>query len=310
MRSEKQVTTQISDSVTTIISRYEKTSPFLIKWYADNGEQAYEMMQERAHYGTFMHMTWGDLIRGKSVGLSEYELEARIQDYLAQRGLVPWKIDIPRWKRDAKQDVLGFIQWAQDVRLRPMALEYCFVNDRFSGAIDLVAEITINGKKKFRGPAIIDFKTGRSGFWNSYAVQLFGYRDGWNIEQNIQVTRVYNYGARDFKLPLGATPPYRFEEQTKREDMFDLWRMMLKHNQEHGPEHEPKYFRIADVAVTITSKVAAAIEEIDPVQDALERVEKEQEKKEEKHVTGKDKKAGKTGKASANRKNKVRRNKR
>lgn len=217
-------------SVTTLIKQTLPTSPSLIKWIADQGyEESQRYAAERANYGTFMHTQIAELIINRRYDLSE--LRNRLRDYI-ERNQLP--SDFINYADDVKKDLLAFAQFMRDVDLKPLAIELVLTNpeDGYAGAIDLAAEITIEEKgffgevyktganagqpketkQKRRIRAIIDFKSGRKGFFPEYEIQLHAYKKMWNLHfKNYPVEKVFNWSPKDWR---GTTPTYNFKDQT------------------------------------------------------------------------------------------------
>lgn len=217
-------------SVTTLIKQTLPTSPQLIKWIADMGyEESQRYAQERAAYGTFMHSQFAELLIARSYNLDG--LKERLKMYIESEQLPG---DFINYADDFKKDILAFAQFMKDTDLRPLAIELVLTNpqDGYAGAIDLCAEITIEEKGFFgdvyktganagkpketkrqrRIRAIIDFKSGRKGFFPEHEVQLLAYKTMWNMHfEKYPVERVYNFSPKDWR---GTTPTYNFKDQT------------------------------------------------------------------------------------------------
>lgn len=225
-------------SVTTLIKQTLPTSPQLIKWIADIGyEESQRYAQERASYGTFMHAQIAELIISRSYNLNG--LRERLKMYIESENL---PIDFINYADDFKKDILAFAQFMRDTELKPLAIELVLTNpqDGYAGAIDLCAEITIEEKGFFgdvyktganagkpketkrtrRIRAIIDFKSGRKGFYPEHEVQLLAYKTMWNMHfENYPVERVYNWSPKDWR---GSVPTYNFKDQTDSKNAMKL----------------------------------------------------------------------------------------
>lgn len=225
-------------SVTTMIKQTIPTSPQLIKYIADLGyEESQRYAAERAAYGTFMHAQIAELIIAKSYDLDK--LRDRLKDYIESEKLPS---DFINYADDLKKDVLAFAQFAKEHELKPLAIELVLTNpdDGYAGAIDLCAEITIEEKgffgevyktgvnagnpketkrkKRIRG--IIDFKSGRKGFFPEHEIQLHAYMKMWNMNfPDYPVERVFNWSPKDWR---GTTPTYNFKDQTNSKNAEKL----------------------------------------------------------------------------------------
>lgn len=217
-------------SVTTLIKQTLPTAPQLIKWIADMGyDESQRYAAERANYGTFMHAQIAELIINRTYNLGM--VKSKLRDYIENEQLPS---DFINYADDIKKDLLAFAQFMKDTELKPLAIEIVLTNpeDGYAGAIDLVAEITIEEKgffgetyktganagmpketkRKNRIRAIIDFKSGRKGFFPEHEVQLHAYMKMWNMNfVAYPVERVFNWSPKDWR---GTTPTYNFKDQT------------------------------------------------------------------------------------------------
>lgn len=217
-------------SVTTLIKQTLPTSPSLIKWIADMGyEESQRYAADRAAYGTFMHAQIAELLINRSYNLDQ--LKDRLKLYIESEKL---PVDFINYADDLKKDILAFAQFMKDVNLKPLAIELVLTNpvDGYAGAIDLAAELTIEEKGYFgevyktgvnagkpketkrqrtiRG--IIDFKSGRKGFFPEHEVQLHAYKNMWNMHfEAYPIEKVFNWSPKDWR---GTTPTYNFKDQT------------------------------------------------------------------------------------------------
>lgn len=217
-------------SVTTLIKQTLPTAPSLVKWIADMGyEESQRFAQERAHYGTFMHAQIAELIIARSYNLNL--IRERLRMFIESEQLPS---DFMGYADDFKKDILAFAQFMKDTDLKPLAIEIVLTNpeDGYAGAIDLVAEFTIEEKgffgevyktganagkpretkqsRRIRG--IIDFKSGRKGFFPEHEVQLHAYKKMWNMNFEAHpVEKVFNWSPKDWR---GKTPTYNFKDQT------------------------------------------------------------------------------------------------
>lgn len=192
-------------SVTTVIKQTTPTSPFLIKWMVENGDAATEKRDMAAAYGTFMHIQFERLII-----LRRYDLDkagAVLRDYMEQEN-IPDKYFF-EWLPRIRKDILAFAQFIKDYEVKPLAVEISLVSeDGYAGCIDLPCAMTVKGKT-FR--AIIDFKSGRNGFYEDYEIQLGMYRQMWNENfPDTPIERIFNFAPKDWR----KSPTYNLKEQT------------------------------------------------------------------------------------------------
>lgn len=222
-------------SVTTFIKKTMPTSPQLIKWIAERGyDESLEESADRAAYGTFLHIQLGSLIISKAYDLDT--VRTKLENYIVSEKL-PAKF--LNYEEDFKKDILSFAQFMIDYKVNPLAIEIVLTHpDGYAGAIDLVAEITIE-EKGFYGEtyksgvnagqpkeskkdktitAIIDFKSGRKGFWEEHEIQLAAYREMWNNHFSKKIDKLFNWSPKDWR----NKPTYNFKDQTESESANKL----------------------------------------------------------------------------------------
>lgn len=185
-------TARVYPSVTTVIRATTPLSPFLLKWIADYGlRRAEQLRDERAAYGTLMHVVFGELLIAREIDLDA--MEARVEDWRAEKRL-PW--DTTGWAEDLKQDLVGLADFMRDFSLKPLAIEVPLADDElgFAGCIDLVAQSTVTGQI-----TLADFKSNRQTFYDDVIYQLGGYERLWNANfPDLPVDRLVAYGCKDW----------------------------------------------------------------------------------------------------------------
>lgn len=203
-------TPEFYPSVTTILSQTMPQSPFLIKWIADKGiDEAERYKAERAAYGTFMHAQFEELIINRVYDLDG--LKAKLKDYIDNNKL---PADFIYYADDLKKDVLAFAQFVLDYDVRPLAVEIALVHPyyKYAGMIDCPCTMRAKIGSDDRINAIVDFKSGRKGFYEESEIQLGMYRDMWNVNfEKFPVTRIFNFSPKDWR----KKPSYNLKEQTE-----------------------------------------------------------------------------------------------
>ena len=218
-------------SVTNLIASTMPTPEPLKKWIADMGyEESKRYMNERADYGTFMHMKFQELLINQSLNLDMIDEDLRL--YIQSCQLSPTLFE--SWLPEMKKDILGFAQFIIDYKVKPLAIEVVLASKfGFAGAVDLICHMTIP-KKDFFGEvyksgenkgqpkettlyfeifAIIDFKSGRKNFYESHEIQLEAYK--WMIGENfphleMSALRLFNYSPSEWR----TVPGYKLKDQT------------------------------------------------------------------------------------------------
>lgn len=222
-------------SMTTMIKNTLPTSEELIKWIAENGyEKAGNIRDERADYGTFLHIELGSLLINRRLDLDT--MSDRLKAYIEQKRL---PVDFIYNLDELKKDVLAFAQFILDHNVKPLAIEIILVNpeDGVAGAIDLVCEMDIETKGYFgevyksgvqkgrqketkgfkRIIGMLDFKSGRKGFFEAHEIQLKGYSKMWNLHfPSIPVERFFNWSPKAWR---GQTPTYNLKDQTESKNL-------------------------------------------------------------------------------------------
>lgn len=221
-------------SVTTMIKQTLPTSPFLIDWIADNSKEgSRNIAADRAAYGTFMHIQIADFLINKTYNLDE--LRSKLKAYIEEEKL---PVQFINNADELKKDMLSFAQFAIETNLKALAIEVVLTHptDGYAGALDLVCEFdgAINGfhgevfksgkkvgqprktKIQKRVRAILDFKSGRKGFFESAKIQLKAYQTMWNLRfPDFTCDYIFNWAPKEWR---GSTPTYNLEDQTQAKE--------------------------------------------------------------------------------------------
>ena len=196
-------------SVTTLLRQVMPTSPFLIKWMLENGkEQADEKRDLAAAYGTFMHIQFERLIINRKVNFDT--MPAELLDYM-QRENLPEKV-FTEWIGKIRKDILSFAQFVKDYKVRALAIEIGLAHPEyhFAGCIDLPC-IMADPKTGKDFTAIVDFKSGRKGFWEEHELQLHLYKMMWEVNfPDLPIAKVFNFSPKDWR----TKPTYNLKDQT------------------------------------------------------------------------------------------------
>lgn len=197
-------------SVTTILSQTLPKAPHLINWIANKGiEEAERYKGERAAYGTFMHAAFEELLINRAYDLDG--LKGKLKEYIEVYRLPD---DFIYYADDLKKDVLAFAQFVLDYDVRPLAVEIALVHTyyKYAGMIDCPCTMRAKIGSDDRINAIVDFKSGRKGFYEESEIQLGMYRDMWNVNfEKFPVTRIFNFSPKDWR----KKPSYNLKEQTE-----------------------------------------------------------------------------------------------
>jgi len=220
-------------SLTTLTKNTLPTSPHLIKWMCSMGyEESQRYMNERADYGTLLHKAFGEYVIRKS--WNTFFAKEFIENHL-RSGVVRNCPDIDKWADDLNDDVAAFAQFVFDNKVKPLAIELVLVSKEGYGTlIDLVCRMTIQqkgfwgdtystgGKNNPKGSpkesvkdvditALLNFKSGRKGFYEEHEVQLELEKK--LFEENypdIKIDRIFNFSPKEWQ----KMPTYNLVDQT------------------------------------------------------------------------------------------------
>ena len=197
-------------SVTTLLKQVMPTPPALLDWMVANGKDgATEKRDIAAAYGTFMHGQFETLIINRRYDFDN--VPAVLLAYM-EREHVPESL-FSQWVVKVRKDVLAFAQFIKDYNVKPLAVEIGLVHPKFhyAGCLDLPCVMT-DPKTAKTFTAIVDFKSGRKGFFEEHELQLHLYKPLWDVKfPNCPIERVFNFSPKDWR---GAKPTYNLKDQT------------------------------------------------------------------------------------------------
>lgn len=196
---------RLHTSLTTTIAQSLPDSRFLLDWKLSLGKAESERYSRmKADYGTLMHEQIGVFI--KSGGSWDLESAGEVvQRYVEEHGLV--YPEIITWERDLQKDLMAFGVFYDERRVKPLGLEYVLLSQTGYGTpIDLVCELdTDNGRKR----AVINFKSGRKGFYESHEIQMEFERQLWNENfPDMPCEIACNWAPNDWR----TKPSYKLKE--------------------------------------------------------------------------------------------------
>jgi len=196
-------------SVTTLLKQVMPTPPALLDWMVANGKEgSTEKRDLAAAYGTFMHGEFEKLIINRRYDFDN--VPATLLAYM-EREHIPESL-FSQWLVKIRKDVLAFAQFIKDYNVKPLAVEIGLVHPKFryAGCLDLPCVMT-EPKTAKTFTAIVDFKSGRKGFFEEHELQLHLYREMWNVNfDGYPIERVFNFSPKDWR----TKPTYNLKDQT------------------------------------------------------------------------------------------------
>ena len=196
-------------SVTTLLKQVMPTPPALLDWMIANGKDgSTEKRDLAAAYGTFMHGEFEKLIINRRYDFDS--VPAALLAYMERENL-PEKV-FAEWLPKVRKDVLAFAQFIKDWNVKPLAVEIGLYHPKFhyAGCLDLPCIMT-DPKTGKSFTALVDFKSGRKGFYEEHELQLHLYKDAWNCwYESMPITRVFNFSPKDWR----KAPTYNLKDQT------------------------------------------------------------------------------------------------
>lgn len=204
-------------SLTTAINSCAPMEDSLLEWYCKHGlAEARRLVKLSQHYGTLMHMEIGLYLT-----LNYYDFDTvqeRVSAYLSTNNY--WQPETDNWADELRYDVAAFIAFAQEHEVIPLGIEYVLLSKKGYGTmIDLVCKMKIKEKgfwgevyktgdrkgepkettKIVEKTAIINFKSGKHGFYRSNGIQIECERQLW--EENfpdIKIDCAMNWAPKEW----------------------------------------------------------------------------------------------------------------
>ena len=192
-------------SVTAFCKMSLSTSPHLIDWMLKHGDQAVNIRDERAAYGTLLHKLAVNGILTQRVSFQEAREHA-----LIEANTTGFPGMAMKWQMDVCADLCAFFLFYKEKVTDIIGLEFPVASDTFGlgGTIDIIGMVRFNRRVV---PAVIDVKSGRKGFWEAHELQLQVYKKIWNeMFPNLPVSHVFNWAPAAWK----TVPKYKFVNQT------------------------------------------------------------------------------------------------
>lgn len=196
-------------SVTSFTQKVLNNAYVLMKWQDNVGglDVANYIKNMRAEYGTFLHIIFGEIMKTGEYNFDEYKRRAWETAYS-----MGYKFEAEMWVEDVIEDVIGFITFLIEREVEIMALEFPIADIEIGlgGTMDLICSMKFGTK---RVNAIVDFKSGRKGFFEGHELQLGVYKLLWNklYGEVFEISHVFNFAP----CGVGAKERYKLKNQTE-----------------------------------------------------------------------------------------------
>lgn len=216
-------------SLTTAINQCAPMERPLLEWYCKLGlVEAERQLKLSQHYGTLMHKLIGKWLIERHIDFGNIQNE--VDEYVALQNY--WQPEVNTWARKLQYDVASFCQFTIERNLIPLGLEYVLLSEKgFGTLIDLVCKMDISetgffgevyksgdnkgqpkeSKRRKRITAIINFKSGRHGFYRSNGIQIECERQLW--EENfpeLPLEAAFNWSPKEWDI----NPGYNLKDWT------------------------------------------------------------------------------------------------
>lgn len=206
-------------SLTTAINSCAPMEQPLLEWYCKWGlAEAKRLLKLSQNYGTLMHQEIGFYLVYNYYDFDT--LQERVTEYLSKHNY--WQPETDSWADDLKYDLAAFIAFAQEHEVKPLGIEYVLLSEKgFGTLIDLVCKMKIKEKgywgevyktgdrkgepkettKVIEKTAIINFKSGKHGFYRSNGIQIECERQLW--EENfpdVKIDAAMNWAPKEWRV--------------------------------------------------------------------------------------------------------------
>lgn len=260
-------------SLTTAINSCAPMEQPLLEWYCKHGvTEAARLTKVAQMYGTLMHLEIGKFLKEKVYDFDT--TDQVVEDYTSEHSY--WDTDCKEWAMKLKYDMAAFIQFFIDYEVVPLGIEYVLLSDKgFGTLIDLVCKITISEKgywgefyktgdrkgepketsMRVTKTAIINFKSGRKGFYRSNGIQIECERQLW--EENfadLPIDMAMNWAPNEWT----SNPGYHVKDWKGDICQEEIDAVLMLANVRYASKAENKsYLNISGVVSTADSLFAA-----------------------------------------------------
>ena len=273
-------------SLTTSIAQSMPTPKALEDWKFSLGKkEADRQMKVRAHFGTMMHIEIGKFIMEGVYDLDK--CDEVVENYTSDNNF--WDNDCTLWAHELKEDMLAFVQFYNDYEIVPLGLEYVLLSDSrgFGTPIDLVCYMTVTEKgywgevyksgdrkgepketaKRIKKRAIINFKSGRKGFYETHGIQMECEKLLWDEnfpESPIDIAM--NWAPADWK----TTPGYKTKEWQGTTSQAEINAILVLAQIRYQAKAEKRQYMNISGVISTADSVAGALQ-FEDVEDFCNR---------------------------------------
>jgi len=205
-------------SLTTAINTCAPMNQGLLEWNVKLGlQEAARQLKLSQHYGTLMHILFGKFLMEKHIDLDS--IADLVEGYTSSKNY--WQPECADWANKLKYDCLAFAHFCNEYKVKPLGIEYVLLSEKygFGTLIDLVCKLTIQEKgfwgevyksgenkdkpketkKEVEKIAIINFKSGRHGFYPNNGIQAIAEKLLW--EENfpdLKLDCAFNWAPKEW----------------------------------------------------------------------------------------------------------------
>ena len=241
-----------ASGTTMIDDAYKESFDALTQWKIKMrmmGEDPNVFAQKRADYGTMMHTLIGNFLQGQRIPLGDENMifKKYLESLIEMNPYYVYPEYILQEYRDLRKDILAFQQFAVDYNVQPLAIEMMLGSKKYAiaTAVDLICYLdlpvlTDTGRIYKSGPkkgkpylqkvpkkhlVILDFKSGRKGFFEKHKLQLLCNEIIVNENYpDMKVEKMFNWSPKAWR----RVPSYNFTDQTDSRALRELLDPILK----------------------------------------------------------------------------------
>jgi len=248
----------------TWIKGYYYTSPYLVKWIAQQGLTESERIRKEAGIkGDRIHQATENLDINGAVGIRDKYLNketGEMEDLTA----------------DEIMGIKSYQEFVDEVHPILLANEMTVFGENYAGTLDRIWNIPEDGKNQIW---IIDIKTGKS-IWKDMLLQVGAYSHAEIDYEKMGITKedwknrklaILQLGYDKYKTP--GKSKYKF---TEIPDRYDLFEMAYKTWAEENPNSKPKQrdYPLIIKSVWREEQISASIGNVQGIENKLKKVVK------------------------------------